>query len=47
MKKITDSIKKITPFIKPYKMGFLLAILLIIVAAVFTALAPNPINVAK
>lgn len=41
MKKITDSIKKITPFIKPYKMGFLLAILLIIVAAVFTALAPK------
>ena len=41
MKKITDSIKKITPFIKPYKMGFLLAILLIIDAAVFTAHAPK------
>ena len=41
MGKIKDSIKKITPFVKPYKIGFLTAILLIIVAAVFTALAPR------
>ena len=41
MKNIKDTIKKITPFVKPYRMGFLTAILLIIVAAVFTALAPR------
>mgnify|MGYP000632857166 CR=1 FL=1 len=41
MTKIKDSIKKITPFVKPYRIGFLTAILLIIVAAVFTALAPR------
>ena len=40
MTNIKDSIKKITPFVKPYRIGFLTAILLIIVAAVFTALAP-------
>ena len=40
MKKFKDSMKKITPFVKPYRIGFLTAILLIIVAAVFTALAP-------
>ena len=41
MVKIKDSINKITPFVKPYKIGFLTAILLIIIAAVFTALAPK------
>lgn len=41
MTKIKDSIKKITPFVKPYRIGFLTAISLIIVAAVFTALAPR------
>ena len=41
MGKIKDATKKITPFVKPYKIGFLTAILLIIVAAVFTALAPR------
>ena len=41
MTNIKDSIKKITPFVKPYRIGFLTAILLIIVAAVFTALAPR------
>ena len=40
MTNIKDSIKKITPFVNPYRIGFLTAILLIIVAAVFTALAP-------
>lgn len=41
MKKMKDSMKKITPFVKPYRIGFLTAILLIVVAAVFTALAPR------
>ena len=41
MKKILNSMKKITPFVKPYKIGFITAILLIIIAAVFTALAPS------
>ena len=41
MTNIKDSIKKITPFVKPYRIGFFTAILLIIVAAVFTALAPR------
>ena len=40
MRKFKENIKKITPFVKPYKIGFISAILLIIVAAVFTALAP-------
>ena len=39
MVKIKDSINKITPFVKPYKIGFLTAILLIIIAAVFTAVS--------
>ena len=41
MLKIKDSVKKITPFVKPYKFGFLTAILLIVVAAVFSAIAPR------
>lgn len=41
MRKFKENIKKITPFVKPYKIGFISAILLIIVAAVFTALAPT------
>ena len=41
MSKIKDSVKKITPFVKPYKFGFLTAILLIVIAAVFSAIAPR------
>ena len=41
MSKIKDSVKKITPFVKPYKFGFLTAILLIVIAAVFSASAPR------
>lgn len=41
MSKIKDSVKKITPFVKPYKFGFLTAILLIVIASVFSAIAPR------
>ena len=41
MKKIKETIRKITPYVKPYRTGFICAILLIISAAVFTALAPT------
>ena len=40
MNKIKDTIRKIAPFVKNYKKGFIFAIILIISAAVFTALAP-------
>ena len=40
MGKIKENIRKITPFVKSYKAGFISAIVLIILAAVFTALAP-------
>ncbi len=40
MKKIKDTISKISPFVKPYKWPFIGAILLVILAAIFTALAP-------
>ncbi len=40
MKKFKDTINKLSPFIKPYKIGFIVAIFLIIVAAVINAVAP-------
>lgn len=40
MKRFKNIINKISPFIKPYKWGFLGAILFIITAAVFNALQP-------
>lgn len=40
MNKFKETMRKISPFIKPYKTGFVLAIILIVSAAVFTALAP-------
>ena len=40
MVKIKDTIRKIAPFVKNYRKGFIFAIILIISAAVFTALAP-------
>ena len=40
MNKIKDTIRKIAPFVKNYRKGFIFAIILIISAAVFTALAP-------
>lgn len=41
MNKIKDTIRKIAPFVKNYSKGFIFAIILIISAAVFTALAPT------
>lgn len=41
MSKVKDSVKKITPFVKPYKFSFLIAILLIVIAAIFSAIAPK------
>ncbi|MGL5084925.1 MAG: ABC transporter ATP-binding protein, partial [Clostridium sp.] len=41
MKEIKNSIKKIAPFVKPYKIPFIMAILFIISAAVFTVIAPR------
>lgn len=40
MNKFKHTINKLSPFIKPYKIGFIAAILLIIVAAVINAMAP-------
>lgn len=40
MKKIKNTISKISPFVKPYKWPFIGAIIFVIIAAVFTALAP-------
>lgn len=41
MKKIRKTINQITPFVKPYRVGFFGAILLIIAAAVFNAVSPK------
>lgn len=41
MKKLKDTIRKISPFVKPYKIGFIASILFIVVAAIFTAIAPR------
>lgn len=41
MKEVKNSIKKIAPFVKPYKIPFIMAILFIISASVFTAIAPR------
>lgn len=40
MKNIKSTIKKISPFVKPYKWPFIGAIIFVIIAAIFTALAP-------
>jgi len=40
MKNIKSTINKISPFVKPYKWPFICAIIFVIVAAIFTALAP-------
>lgn len=40
MKKIKNAVSKISPFVKPYKWPFIGAIIFVIIAAVFTALAP-------
>ncbi|MGL5353971.1 MAG: ABC transporter ATP-binding protein [Clostridium sp.] len=41
MKEVKNSIRKIAPFVKPYKIPFVMAILFVISAAVFTAIAPR------
>ncbi|OOM14525.1 ABC transporter ATP-binding protein [Clostridium saccharobutylicum] len=40
MKKFTENIKKIAPFVKPYKTPFIGGVLLVIVAAIFTSISP-------
>ncbi|HBL06865.1 MAG TPA: ABC transporter [Clostridium sp.] len=40
MKKIKNTVSKISPFVKPYKWPFIGAIIFVTIAAVFTALAP-------
>ncbi len=40
MKKIKNTVSKISPFVKPYKWPFIGAIIFVIIAAIFTALAP-------
>ncbi|MBN1057563.1 ABC transporter ATP-binding protein [Clostridium botulinum] len=40
MKKFKYTVNKISPFVKQYKKGFIGAILLIIIAAIFTAISP-------
>ncbi|MBW9146719.1 ABC transporter ATP-binding protein/permease [Clostridium sp. CM028] len=41
MKKLTDNIRKISPFVKPYRRALIGAILFIVVASIFTAIAPK------
>ncbi|MBZ9621920.1 ABC transporter ATP-binding protein/permease [Clostridium sp. FP2] len=41
MKKLKDTIRKISPFVKPYRRALIGAILFIVVAAIFTAIAPK------
>ncbi|GCD10133.1 ABC transporter ATP-binding protein [Clostridium tagluense] len=41
MKKLKDTIRKISPFVKVYRKLFIAAILFIVVAAIFTAIAPK------
>ncbi|SFC54479.1 ABC transporter ATP-binding protein [Clostridium uliginosum] len=40
MNKLKTTINKISPFVRPYRMPFILAILFIIAAAIFNAIAP-------
>lgn len=40
MKKIKNTVRKISPFVKPYKWPFIGAVIFVIIAAIFTALAP-------
>lgn len=40
MKNIKNTVSKISPFVKPYKWPFIGAIIFVIIAAIFTALAP-------
>ena len=41
MKKFKETVRKISPFVKPYKLPFIGAILFVILAAVFTATSPT------
>ena len=41
MKEIKKTIRNLAPFVKPYKVPFMVAILFVITAAVFTAIAPR------
>lgn len=41
MKEIKKTIRDLAPFVKPYKVPFMVAILFVITAAVFTAIAPR------
>ena len=41
MKKFKETIIKIAPFVKPYKLPFIGAILFVILAAIFTAISPT------
>ncbi|MBZ9607898.1 ABC transporter ATP-binding protein/permease [Clostridium estertheticum] len=41
MKKLTDNMRKISPFVKPYRRALIGAILFIVVASIFTAIAPK------
>ena len=41
MKKFNETVRKISPFVKPYKIPFIGAILFVILAAIFTALSPT------
>ncbi|APC40554.1 ABC transporter ATP-binding protein [Clostridium estertheticum] len=41
MKKLKYSIRKISPFLKPYRKPFIAAILFIVIAAIFTTIAPR------
>lgn len=40
MNKFKENVKKITPFVKPYKTPFIGGIILVIVAAIFTSISP-------
>ncbi len=41
MKKFNETVRKISPFVKPYKIPFIGAILFVILAAIFTAISPT------
>ncbi|OOM82303.1 putative ABC transporter ATP-binding protein [Clostridium puniceum] len=40
MKKLKETLNKIAPFVKPYRIPFIVAVLFIIIAAIFTAVSP-------
>lgn len=40
MKKIKETISKIAPFVKPYRISFIGAVIFIVIAAIFTAISP-------